>query len=117
MWTKAYSGTLAVLLLLRVALLWFASGARRRFRRLILDHGHSSVLFDKGFAGDAPNVCFTDFVNLIYAAEQFTPIAPTKLVSGQLVGQALVVPQSANQVCFGASFHHLQLLVADVFVL
>jgi len=44
-------------------------------------------------------------------------VAIPRLISAKLRSQALILGQTTDQICLGASLDHLQLVVADVFFL
>ncbi len=88
---------------------------RLSLRRDELDACAGSVAVDEDLVGNAANVGFVHCVDLVQFAEKLTPVAEAGLVLGELVGQAVVVGQAAEQVGAGASLEAFQLFVRDVF--
>ena len=82
-----------------------------------LDARAGAVAVDEDLVGDAADVGFGDGVDLVELAEELAPVAVAGLVFGELVGEAFVVAEAAEQVGAGAGFEALELVVGDVFAL
>ncbi len=79
------------------------------------DAGAGAVAVDEDLVGDAADVGFGDGVDLLELAEELAPVAEAGLVLGELVGEAFVVGEAAEQVGAGAGLEALEFGVGDVF--
>ena len=82
-----------------------------------LDARAGAVAVGEDLVGDAANVGFGDGVDLVELAEELTPVAEAGLVLGELVGEAFVVGEAAQEVGAGAGLEAREFFVGDVFVL
>ena len=80
-----------------------------------LDSCAGAVAVDEDLVGDAADVRFVDGVDLVQLAEELSPVAVAGLVFGQLMGEAFVVGEAAQQVGAGAGLEACELFVGDVF--
>ncbi len=64
--------------------------------------GGGAVALDEDLVGDAADVGLGDLVDLVELAEELAPVAVAGLVLGELVGEAFVVGEAAEQVGAGA---------------
>ena len=69
---------------------------------------------DEDLIGNAADIGLGNLVHLVEMEEEFAPIAVAGLVLGQVVGQALVVSKSTQQVGTGTGFEHRELFVGYV---
>ena len=97
-----------------------ASGGGLGLREFVLggnefDACAGAVAVDEDFVGDAADVGFVDGVDLVELLEEFAPVAEAGLILGELVGEAFVVGEAAEEVGAGAGFEALEFRVGDVF--
>ena len=79
-----------------------------------IDDPDGAVVVLEDLVGHAPNVRLGDLVDLVEIAEEFAPVAVARLIDGELLRQALVLGEAADQVGLGACLEHLQLVVGHI---
>ncbi len=72
------------------------------------DAGAGAVAVDEDLVGDAADVGFFDGVDLLQLVEELAPVAEAGLILGELVGEAFVVAEAAEEVGAGSGFEALE---------
>ncbi len=78
---------------------------------------HGAIALRKSLVSYSANVGLGDLVDPVDGLEQLAPVAVARLVDGELLREALIVAEAADQVGFRARLDHLQFVVGDVFFL
>ena len=75
---------------------------RQVFGRDKLNARAGAVAVNEDLVGDAADIGLGDRVDLVEIAEELAPVAKASLVLGELMGEAVVVGEAAQQVGAGA---------------
>src|SRR5258708_35202605 len=63
----------------------------------VFDNPHGAVGGNEGLIGNAPDIGFAHFIEIVHLVEEFTPIVIARLIQGELQDQAFVAAEPAQQ--------------------